>query len=390
MSFFDNDLILTDAEKDANLLGILRFSEDDKLNSIIINDENTHTFLPVEKILIDMIETPSLLDIQYIKKIIKEFSCKLNNISELLSYKFVILAIKSPEQRKKKVFWHTHKQKLDIALRLYAKKENLSTAFLNFAKEPDCLTHLTGYFLNNYEIPFNSAFHSQITELSEQWHTNKLDETAYIRTSYFQKFIHEIYNLANVFETHHSLDSSVMRIILSTARLHFSYYDIKYLSLEKLFKVHKNSHNEVKYELENEAIKLQTEKNSLQFENQKKNIPSMHSCGDKLAVPVVSRSVTGNNRKSFPYLTSVAPFRPMRRYKSNLPDPVIFQDSTGKKKKYINKWRVRHLTPALLDITPKKMEHSSIIHINVSDKYLNLYLLLEMAGINTSKIKRSK
>lgn len=120
----------------------------------------------------------------------------------------------------------------------YARYEKIPTEFALVALNDDCLKYLTGLFLKKHlSSTFTPKVLRECHELTKKWHKNLEIATPYDRTGEFQSYLHGLANSWPGDRGELKISTKLMRILLSTARLHFSYSDEKNLSVSNLNKV---------------------------------------------------------------------------------------------------------------------------------------------------------
>lgn len=120
----------------------------------------------------------------------------------------------------------------------YARYEKIPTEFALVALNDDCLKYLVGLFLKKHlSSTFTPKVLRECQELTKKWHKNLEIATPYDRTGEFQLYLHGLANSWPGDLGELKISAKLMRIILSTARLHFSYSDEKNLSVSGLNKV---------------------------------------------------------------------------------------------------------------------------------------------------------
>ena len=130
------------------------------------------------------------------------------------------------ERRKSAAFFIRRAEYIRIKISSYAKKENIPVEFAKLAKKSDCIKVLTGFFFKRcLVIPFDGKVINEAEDLINKWIKNASFETPYEKTRHFQIFLHEICIRKNGVDSELNLPPDLMRVILSTSRLHFSYMD---------------------------------------------------------------------------------------------------------------------------------------------------------------------
>lgn len=120
----------------------------------------------------------------------------------------------------------------------YARYEKIPTEFALVALNDDCLKYLVGLFLKRHlSSTFTPKVLRECQELTKKWQKNLELATPYDRTGEFQLYLHGLANSWPGDRGELNIPAKLMRIILSTARLHFSYSDEKNLSVSDLNKV---------------------------------------------------------------------------------------------------------------------------------------------------------
>lgn len=117
----------------------------------------------------------------------------------------------------------------------YARYEKIPTEFALVALNDDCLKYLVGVFLKRHLFAtFTPQILRECKELAKKWQLNLELVTPYERTGEFQSYLHGLANSWPGDRGELTISAKLMRIILSTARLHFSYTDEKSLSVSAL------------------------------------------------------------------------------------------------------------------------------------------------------------
>ncbi len=120
----------------------------------------------------------------------------------------------------------------------YARYEKIPTEFALVGLNDNCIKYLVGLFLKKHlSSTFTQNILRECHELTKKWHLNLGLATPYERTGEFQSYIHGLANSWPGDRGELSISTKLMRVILSTARLHFSYVDEKNLSISGLNKV---------------------------------------------------------------------------------------------------------------------------------------------------------
>lgn len=120
----------------------------------------------------------------------------------------------------------------------YARYEKIPTEFALVALNDDCLKYLVGVFLKRHLFAtFTPQILMECKELTKKWQLNLELATPYERTGEFQSYLHRLANSWPGDRGELKISAKLMRIILSAARLHFSYTDEKNLSVSALSKV---------------------------------------------------------------------------------------------------------------------------------------------------------
>lgn len=120
----------------------------------------------------------------------------------------------------------------------YARYEKIPTEFALVALNDDCLKYLVGVFLKRHLLAtFTPQILMECKGLANKWQVNLELATPYERTGEFQSYLHGLANSWPGDRGELQISTKLMRIILSTARLHFSYTDEKNLSVSALNKV---------------------------------------------------------------------------------------------------------------------------------------------------------
>lgn len=168
--------------------------------------------------------------------IFKTFNSKLNYkdvaLKALLS-KFILELFKSekslhsfnnPDKLKGFVLMKSRRNYLKRRIENYIKREKIPREFVELIYTPDCLTVLTSYFLKRvFNKKLDPSTFNAIKALNKELTANKQLETPYNRVSEYRKFLVELsrsdgdYNII--------IPKPLMRIVLSTCRLFFSYQD---------------------------------------------------------------------------------------------------------------------------------------------------------------------
>ncbi len=120
----------------------------------------------------------------------------------------------------------------------YARCEKIPTEFALVALNEDCLKYLVGLFLKKHlSSTFTPKVLRECQELTKKWHKNLEVATPYDRTGEFQSYLHGLANSWPGDRGELKISTKLMRILLSTARFHFIYSDEKNLSVCNLNKV---------------------------------------------------------------------------------------------------------------------------------------------------------
>lgn len=156
-----------------------------------------------------------------------------NKILHLFDSSFEIKTLPDVEAKKSHVYYRQREEDLQKEARRYARFENIPVEFALMSLEDDCIKNLIGFFLKKHiGISFNAAILNSCKRNSKLWLRNENLETPYQRTGHFQKYLHFI--CREYKGTELDISPKLMRIILSTARLHFSIMDEQYLTLDNL------------------------------------------------------------------------------------------------------------------------------------------------------------
>jgi hypothetical protein len=133
-------------------------------------------------------------------------------------------------------------KQIDRMIELYAKDESLPNDFKNLAKQPNCLkVLLKGFFKQELMFKLDDKLVDEINELVELLYISFNSDIVYTRVSEIQQFIYKIVQQNNGKGSQYELNKVYMRNILSTARLHFSIYDIKNKSISSILTILHNT-----------------------------------------------------------------------------------------------------------------------------------------------------
>ena len=135
-----------------------------------------------------------------------------------------LLQISDNNKKKKFVYSKLKRKFYNQEIERYAEYENIPLEFALLSLDKNCIKHLVGFFLKKY---LNTSFNTEISDScknsSNSWLINKELLTPYVRTGELQKYLYTICNKFKGSEL--QIPSKLMRIILSTARLHFMIMD---------------------------------------------------------------------------------------------------------------------------------------------------------------------
>jgi hypothetical protein len=149
---------------------------------------------------------------------------KSNKLLDLFNSASELRRISDNNVKKKIVFSRLKRSSHDKDIKRYAKKENIPLEFALLSSLDDCIKNLVGFFLKKHlSISFNTEILDSCKNLSSRWQSNIQSLTPYERTGEFQKYVYSICNKHQGSEL--NIPSKLMRIILSTARLHFTIMD---------------------------------------------------------------------------------------------------------------------------------------------------------------------
>lgn len=149
---------------------------------------------------------------------------KSANLLELFNVSSQLLQISDNDKKKKFVYSKLKRKFYNQEIKRYAEYENIPFEFALLSLDKNCIKHLVGFFLKKH---LNTSFNTEILDSckknSNSWLINNELLTPYVRTGELQKYL---YALCNKFKgSELQIPSKLMRIILSTARLHFMIMD---------------------------------------------------------------------------------------------------------------------------------------------------------------------
>lgn len=145
--------------------------------------------------------------------------------------------LKSPEIKKAAFNFTENKFFKSEAVR-YARYEDIPVEFALLALNDHCLKYLVGFFLKKHlGTKFTSKILRECQELTNKWQSNLELKTPYDRTGEFQSYLHNLSDTVLVDRGEISISTKLMRVLLSTSRLHFSYSDEKNINKSSLNKV---------------------------------------------------------------------------------------------------------------------------------------------------------
>ncbi len=149
---------------------------------------------------------------------------KSSKLLDLFNSSSVLLRISDSESKKKLVYSRLRRSSYNKEIKRYAEYENIPLEFALLSVERDCIKYLVGFFLNKYlKIPFNTEILDFCKRNTSRWRSNTKLLTPYERTGELQAYLYSICNKHKGSEL--QIPSKLMRIILSTARLHFTIMD---------------------------------------------------------------------------------------------------------------------------------------------------------------------
>jgi hypothetical protein len=162
-------------------------------------------------------------------------SIKLLNLSVSA---FNISRIIDSEEKKKAVYFNFRKLAIKEEIEKYMLKEKIPTEFAQLVQNKNCLQHLLGFFLKvHLQKSFTEELLRPCTKLSTLLIKNTELETPYNRTSQFRDFLYQVCKNIKGDDSELKIPSKLIRIILSTSRLHLSIMDESNLSVSELTKV---------------------------------------------------------------------------------------------------------------------------------------------------------
>ena len=146
--------------------------------------------------------------------------------------------ISGVEQKKAAALFYYRNYRHQKTITAYVKKENLPQDFANLAQRNECVKVLTAFFLKRcIGVRHDSKILGEVEDLGKVWIENTTLETPYERTGHFQCFLHQVCKDKNGLGSELNIQKTLIRIILSTARLHFSYMDEMHGSIDYLSNV---------------------------------------------------------------------------------------------------------------------------------------------------------
>ena len=124
----------------------------------------------------------------------------------------------------------------------YSTKENLTLEMTTLAKNKRCLFILiTRVLTKDAFIDLTDNLSTKINIFISSLYQKNKEKTAYERVGTVQAFIHETINAHYENDAHLLIQSDVMRVVLSTARLHLYLNDFKTLTVSELLEQYKKS-----------------------------------------------------------------------------------------------------------------------------------------------------
>jgi hypothetical protein len=191
------------------------------------SDKKLIEILEFKKIHKNIIDRAFKIDKNY-EETYKNYA-KSSKLLDLFRLSSEIMRVSDSDSKKRLIYSRLRKDKYDKEAIRYAKKENIPLEFSLLSLIPDCTKTLTGFFLKKYlKISFNTEILDTCKRNSARWHNNLELLTPYERTSEFQRYLYSLCNRYKGSEL--EIPSKLMRIILSTARLHFTFMDEANLS----------------------------------------------------------------------------------------------------------------------------------------------------------------
>lgn len=161
---------------------------------------------------------------------------KSSKLLDLFNSSSELLRLSDSKSKKRFVHSRLRKSSYNKEIERYAEYENIPLEFASLSVDRDCIKHLVGFFLKKYlESPFTTEILDSCKRNSSHWKNNAKLLTPYERTSEFQKHLYAICNKFKGSEL--QIPSKLMRLILSTARLHFIIMDEENLNPNDLLLV---------------------------------------------------------------------------------------------------------------------------------------------------------
>lgn len=149
---------------------------------------------------------------------------KSSKLLHLFNSSSELLRFSDSESKKRFVYSRLRRASYNEEINRYAEYENIPLEFALLSLERDCIKNLVGFFLNKYlKIPFNTEILDICKRNTSRWQRNTKLLTPYDRTGELQTYLYSLCNKHKGSEL--QIPSKLMRIILSTARLHFIIMD---------------------------------------------------------------------------------------------------------------------------------------------------------------------
>jgi len=149
---------------------------------------------------------------------------KSSKLLDLFNSSSELLRISDSESKKRIAYSRLRRSSYYKEINRYAEYENIPLEFALLSVDRDCIKHIVGFFLKKYlKIPFNTEILDICKRNTSRWQSNTKLLTPYERTGELQTYLYSLCNKHKGSEL--QIPSKLMRIILSTARLHFIIMD---------------------------------------------------------------------------------------------------------------------------------------------------------------------